>query len=67
MKLTLIILSVIIAVFIGRQLGLWILACYKLTGGVIMAADIIGLRYIMPITIGGLAAYCVWDLLNRKK
>lgn len=67
MKLLLIILSVIMAVFIGRQLGLWILACYKLTGGVITAADIVGLRYIMPITIGVLAWWCVWDLLNRKK
>lgn len=64
-KTILITLSTLAGWFIGKQLGLWVLAAYALTGGVITAADIVTLRHVFPVVVAILALVVSWDKLRR--
>lgn len=66
-RVILIILSTITGWFIGKQLGLWVLAAYAVTGGVITDADIVTLRHVFPVIVAILALVVVWDKTEKKK
>lgn len=59
-------IAAVVFFFIGAQIGQWYIGVLKGTEGMVTASDIIGLRYVLPLVVAGIAGYCAYSLIKDK-